>query len=89
MCAACAKEIFDIGKDIVMSVLRTIVRELISLFIDDGSFALAIVAWVLAAAIALRAGVDPILASLILFAGLAVLLAENVWRSVGEIRSRR
>jgi hypothetical protein len=67
----------------------TIVRELISLFIDDGSFALAIVAWVFAAAVALRAGVDPILASLILFAGLAVLLAENVWRSVGEIRSRR
>jgi len=62
--------------------MRTVVREVVGLFVDDGSFAVAIVAW-LAVAFAgvywFRAGgvwVGPVLAL-----GLVAILIENVARS--------
>jgi hypothetical protein len=67
-----------------MRVLRSILREIVSLFVDDGSFALAIVAWVFAGALCVRLHVDPVFEAVLLFLGLAVILAESVWRSARE-----
>jgi len=64
-----------------MRVLRGILRELASLFVEDGSFALAVVAWVFAVALCVRLSVSPVAAAALLFVGLAAVLAENVWRS--------
>jgi hypothetical protein len=65
-----------------MSWIRTVAREFVGLFVDDGSFALAIVVW-LAVSLASRywiggsgAWVGP---ALVL--GLAAILLENVARS--------
>jgi hypothetical protein len=64
-----------------MRWIETVLRELISLFVEDGSLALAILAWLAAAkliiarfeALAGRHGA-------ILFAGLALILVENTLR---------
>lgn len=64
-----------------MSWLRTIVSELIGLFVDDGAFALAIVAWL--ALIGLVAHFAPSTqswAGIALFLGLALILAESAMR---------
>jgi len=62
--------------------LKTIATELIGLFIDDGSLVLAVLFWVLAVAMALRAGfLDPFMGAALLGIGLGVLLTENVIRS--------
>jgi len=62
--------------------LKTIATELIGLFIDDGSLVLAVLVWVLAVAMALRAGfLDPFMGAALLGIGLGVLLTENVIRS--------
>jgi hypothetical protein len=71
-----------------MNTIRAIVRELINLFVDDGSFALAIVAWVLGGAICMWLGIDSYFEALLLFSGLALLLVENVWRSARRAHSR-
>jgi hypothetical protein len=70
-----------------VNILRTLWKELIALFIDDGSFALAILAWVCGGAICIRYGLDPAFEGILLFCGLAVLLVENVWRTMKEHRS--
>ena len=64
-----------------MSWLKTIWRELIGLFIDDGSFAVAIVVW-LAAVAAISRFAEPIRpwTGLMIFAGLAAILAESALR---------
>ncbi|MGH6959272.1 MAG: hypothetical protein ACREE7_02190 [Dongiaceae bacterium] len=64
-------------------------RELIGLFVDDGSLALAILAWVAVAVLAFP--VLPIESSwlaIALFAGLALILAENLLRAARS-RTRR
>jgi hypothetical protein len=71
-----------------MMVVRGILREIAALFVDDGSFALAIVAWVVAAALCIRLGVNPVFEAVLLFLGLAALLAENVSRSARERRGQ-
>ena len=64
-----------------MSWLRTIVRELIALFVDDGAFALAIIVWLcLVGALALQGETVRPWAGLALFAGLAAILAVSVSR---------
>jgi hypothetical protein len=70
-----------------MNSIRAIIRELTGLFVDDGSFALAIVAWILGCALCIALGTDPVFEALLLFAGLAFILAENVWRSARRARS--
>jgi len=64
-----------------MGSMRTVVREIVGLFVDDGSFALAILLWLgvmgLAAA-HVRLGVP---GGMILAAGLLLVLLENVVRS--------
>jgi hypothetical protein len=68
-----------------MSWLKAIVSEIFGLFVDDGAFALAILAWIGAAWLVLpRLGVSANWGGVVLFAGLAVILAESVNR-----RSRR
>ena len=64
-----------------MSVAATIFKELFGLFVDDGSLALVILAWVgLFALFLLVVGSGGGLAGIIFFAGLAVALVENVLR---------
>ncbi|MGI4954108.1 MAG: hypothetical protein ACRYGM_20080 [Janthinobacterium lividum] len=55
--------------------------EFIGLFVDDGSFALAIVAWLLLAWLVLpRLPLPPAWPPIILFAGLAAILIESAVR---------
>jgi hypothetical protein len=65
-----------------MSWVRPVLREVWGLFVDDGNFALSIVAW-LAVAIAGRywLGGDRVWVGPVLALGLAAILTENVARS--------
>lgn len=65
-----------------MSWIRMVLREVAGLFVDDGSFALAIVAW-LAVALVGRywLGWHSVWMGPVLAFGLAALLLENVARS--------
>lgn len=68
-----------------MPWLKAIVSEIFGLFVDDGALALAVLAWVGAAWLVLpRLGVSATWSGLVLFAGLALILAESANR-----RSRR
>jgi hypothetical protein len=64
-----------------MRWLRSIAREFLGLFVDDGSFAIAILIW-LALAIALFPRIAFITRWIgpVLFAGLALILIESVLR---------
>jgi hypothetical protein len=65
-----------------MGWLRSIVREMWGLFVDNGSFAAAIVVWLALAVLVLpRVGVSPRAAGPALFAGLAAILIESVLRA--------
>ena len=66
-----------------MKLLKSLLRELLGLFVDDGSLAVAIILWILLTAglfplLALPEGVQPWL----WFFGLLALLFENLFRSV-------
>lgn len=64
-----------------MNILRTIVSEMVGLFIDDGLFAAAIVVWVILIGLAAPAlGVPTDWRGILLFTGLAVILIESVAR---------
>jgi hypothetical protein len=71
-----------------MGWLRSIVREVWGLFVDDGSFAAAIVVWLALAVLVLpRVGVSMRAAGPALFAGLVAILIESVLRA-GHRRSK-
>ncbi len=64
-----------------MRWLGTAWSEFIGLFVDDGSFALAILVWLLVAWLALpRLPLPPPWPPVILFAGLAAILVESAVR---------
>lgn len=64
-----------------MSWLRTMVGELVGLFVDDGSFALAVVAWLVGCWLVFpRLSWSPGVEGALLFVGLALILVESVWR---------
>ena len=64
-----------------MRWLTTIAREIFGLFVDDGSFALAIVIWLLLVVVLLpRVVASASWAAPALFAGLAIILAQSVLR---------
>ena len=64
-----------------MTWLRNIVAELFGLFIDDGSFAIAILVWLGVLWLALpHLPINDIWRAMILFAGLAIILIESVLR---------
>jgi hypothetical protein len=65
-----------------MGAIKTVLSELLALFVDDGSLVLAVIAWAVVGAICLRAHLlDPASAAVLLAVGIAVLLAENVGRT--------
>jgi len=64
-----------------MRWLTTIAREIFGLFVDDGSFALAIVIWLMLVVVLLpRVVASASWASPVLFVGLAIILAQSVLR---------
>ena len=65
-----------------MRLIKTACLEVFSLFVDDGSFVVAVLAWVLGVAICRHLGLlDPRSAAVLLFLGLLGVLAENVRRT--------
>jgi hypothetical protein len=65
-----------------MTRLISILREVFGLFVDDGSLAIAVLAWIGIVAFALPAlGLPASMRAIILFIGCALILAENVARS--------
>lgn len=71
-----------------MSWLRTIIREVFGLFVDDLSFAAAILIWLAIVAFALpHVGVPSVYTGIVLFAGLAVILIESTLRYARRKRS--
>jgi hypothetical protein len=64
-----------------MHLLRAWGRELLGLFVGDGSHAMAIVAWIGLIAVLARALGSPAWLGPLLFLGLAVILIENVGRA--------
>ncbi|HWA42858.1 MAG TPA: hypothetical protein VHA10_06580 [Hypericibacter adhaerens] len=65
-----------------MNRLGTILRELLALFVDDGSLALAILAWIAVVAFVLPAlDLAPGWRAVVLFLGCIVILFENAIRS--------
>lgn len=64
-----------------MNWLKTIISELYSLFVDDASFAIAIVIWLaITSLIGTYLTIPPLTKGPILFAGLAIILAESAYR---------
>lgn len=64
-----------------MGWLHTVWSEFIGLFVDDGSFAVAILTWLGSCWLVLpRLGLDPVWPPLILFAGLVLILVERAAR---------
>ena len=64
-----------------MNALRRWADELLGLFVEDGSLALAILAVVAAAAILASAAAPAILVGLLLFGGCLAVLVENIERT--------
>ena len=62
-----------------MGALRAVWSEFIGLFVDDGSFAVAILGW-LAVGWLVPPRLPPAVAPVILFAGLAAILVESTVR---------
>ncbi len=70
-----------------MKGLGRIVSEMVGLFVDDGRFALAILAWIgVVWKLLPRLGLAPEGDGVALFAGLAAILLEGAWR---RARGRR
>lgn len=64
-----------------MSWLKSIFREIFGLFVDDGSFAIAILVWLAVLWLALpRLPIPATWHGVILFAGLIAILIESVLR---------
>ncbi|MGH6883646.1 hypothetical protein [Hypericibacter sp.] len=71
-----------------MNRLVGIVREIVGLFIDDGSLAIGILVWVAIVALALPAlDVPEVWRAILLFVGCVIILIENVARSARRSRS--
>ncbi len=64
-----------------MSWLKTVWSEFVGLFVDDGSFAVAILAWLAACWLVLpHLPLPPAVPPMILFVGLAFVLVESALR---------
>lgn len=60
----------------------TVISKLLALFVDDGSLALAVIAWAIGGGICLRGHLlDPTSEAVLLAVGIAALLVENVGRT--------
>ena len=70
-----------------MNFIRTVFSELLGLFVDDGSLALGILIWVGITAGLLHLDLcPPAFTGVLVFAGLAALLLENVLRRARRAR---
>ncbi len=70
-----------------MTWLKTAWSEFIGLFVDDGSLAVAVLAWLAVAWLLLpRLPLPPALPPVILFAGLALILVESALRGASRDR---
>ena len=68
----------------VVNVLRTILSELAGLFVDDGSLTVLVLAWLAVCWLLLpNLGLQSPLLAVLLFVGLAAILAESVIRRAG------
>ena len=68
-----------------MASLKTVLKELWSLFVDDGSLALALIIWVAIAGLALpRAPLPAAWDAPVLFIGCLAILAFNVLRNARQ-----
>jgi hypothetical protein len=64
-----------------MNALKAIFDEAVGLFVDDGAYAGAIVAWLVVVAVLVRyTTISPNIAATLLFLGLAAILAHGAWR---------
>jgi hypothetical protein len=64
-----------------MNSMKIIFREILGLFVDDGSFALAILLWLAVVGWATpRLGIPAAIRGVVLFAGLALILTESATR---------
>lgn len=64
-----------------MNAIRQAMQELLGLFVEDGSLALAILALVAAAAVLAAIAAPKLLIGALLLGGCLTLLTENVWRA--------
>jgi hypothetical protein len=72
-----------------MQVLKTILSELLGLFVDDSSLCIVVIVWAAVCGLSLYGSfVSPALVAMALALGIAVLLAENVVRSARARASR-
>lgn len=69
-----------------MEWARSVVREVYGLFVDDGSFAAALLIWMIVACVALRWLHAGPCGGPILVLGFAVLLGENAMRTARRRR---
>ena len=69
-----------------MRWLATIVREIFGLFVDDGSFALAVLAWICVLWLLGHLSKQSVAGGIVLFLGLGVLLAGSVVRFARKVR---
>ena len=73
-----------------MQTLKTIGREALGLFIADARFTLALVAWIaIAGSIPVLLPRSPVAGVLLLFAGFAVVLIENLVHVASSDRRRQ
>lgn len=72
-----------------MTWMKTALSELVSLFVEDGSLALAILIWLALAGLLVPRfdGLSPWQGA-VLFAGLALILVENTWRRARGSRTK-
>lgn len=65
-----------------MKLLMNVLNEVLSLFVDDGSLVVAVIAWTGLSELCLRVGMlSPTQAAVLLAIGIAALLGENVMRA--------
>jgi hypothetical protein len=72
-----------------MNTLKQALQELLGLFVEDGSLALAILVLVAAAALLVAAAAPKLLVGALLLGGSVALLAENVLRAQRGTNQRR
>jgi membrane protein implicated in regulation of membrane protease activity len=73
-----------------MKWLKTILHEIFGLFVDDASFAVAILLWlILVKVLAPHLGVLSGWAAIILFTGLALILADSTTRYAKRQQKRK
>jgi hypothetical protein len=63
-----------------MNTLKTIAHEILGLFVDDGSFAIAIIIWLALVWFLVRPLQLPTAGGILLFLGFAAILVESVTR---------